>query len=288
MRYISVCLLFILLLASPLWADTSEQQRIALSDQMMKDIHRTYGSTSDIPEEWPLTQVFRNLVAHAGRKNINYRLRVVDSSRINAYALPDGRIVFFSELIKSLPTDDMAPLAWVAAHEISHIEMRHGEKQMTRSLASGILLSLVLGRASGWVQAVGGISYGLLMSGYSRVDEYEADRKALELMRASGYDPNGALTTLRLFQDLEGRRRGMRVFPTHPRAGDRMSSVVAWMQGSGVAVSGAGGQGAGAPAGGQGQQVTTFSLDPIDLTLDPPRPLERERTVNTAIVPAGQ
>jgi len=237
---VTFMLVFMLILPTLAWAEVSERQRLALSEQMMNDITRTYGKTRDLDENEPLAQVFRNLVAQTKRKNINYRMRIAQNERINAYALPDGRVVFLSGLIKSLPGDDMAPLAWVAAHEIAHIEMRHGEKKFTQSLTTGILLAVLVSGSSEWIQGLAGVSQGILTSGYSRVKEYEADREGLVLMRQAGYDPQGSLVTLRLFEDLSKKRGGLRIFPTHPRPVDRMKSVMAWMEKNGIAVAGQG------------------------------------------------
>jgi predicted Zn-dependent protease len=239
-RIIPLLLFFLLLLTSLSWAEVSERQRNGLSEQMMNDITRAYGKTRDLDVNEPLAQVFRNLVAQTKRKNINYRMRIAQNDKINAYALPDGRVVFLSGLIHHLPGDDMTPLAWVAAHEIAHIEMRHGEKKFTRSLTTGILLAVLTGGSSEWVQALAGVSQGILTSGYSRVQEYEADREALVLMRQAGYDPQGSLVTLRLFEDLDKKRGGLRIFPTHPKPADRMKSVMAWMDKNGIAVAGQG------------------------------------------------
>ena len=229
-------LLFIIFIAAPTSAEVSENQILQLSDKMMADITKAYGSPEELPADARLSKIFNSLVSHAKRKNINYRLKVADSKEINAYAMPDGRIVFLSGLIKALPDDDDAPLAWVAAHEISHIELRHAEKRLVKSLASGIVLYFLVARSSTAVQALGVISQGLLTSGYSRVNEYEADRNALILMREAGYDPNGALVTLNLFRDMEKKRKGLRIFPSHPRSADRCKSVLAWMQSSGLAI----------------------------------------------------
>jgi predicted Zn-dependent protease len=229
-------LIFLTVICCPIWANVSDKQISEISNQMEADITKAYGKPEELAPDSRLSRIFSNLVQQAHRKGINYRLKVSESNDINAYAMPDGRIVFLSGLIKALPADDDSPLAWVAAHEISHIEMKHAEKKLMNSLASGAILFLLVGRSSTAMQALGVISQGLLTSGYSRVKEYEADRGALELMRKAGYDTNGAIVTLRLFQDMEKKRKSPRIFPSHPRSGDRYGSVIAWMQSNGVAI----------------------------------------------------
>jgi predicted Zn-dependent protease len=234
-RVIPLVLMLVFFLSSPLWAEMSERQRQALSDRMMADITKAHGKERELDPGEPLMVVFNNLVTHGRRKGIKYRLRVVESKTVNAYAMPDGRIVFYSGLINNLPGDDMNPLAWVAGHEISHVEMRHGEKKFTQALTTGIFLSLLTGGCSDWVKGLAAVSEGILVSGYSRDKEYEADRGGLMLMREAGYDPAGALTTLKLFDDMAKKRKDLRIFPSHPRACDRSKSVMAWMEKNGLA-----------------------------------------------------
>lgn len=268
MKYVIFFIMFILLVAVPVWADFSEKESHNLSEQMMADITKAYGCPKEPSDNAPVSQIFKNLVKHTHRKDIKYRLKVAESKQINAYAMPDGRIVFLSELIKVLPIDDQAPLAWVAAHEISHVELHHAERKLTNSLTTGIALFLIVGKSNSFVKTLGAISQGFLTSGYSRVMEYEADKNALLLMKEAGYDPNGALVTMNLFQNLENKRRGLRIFPSHPMAGDRAKSVVAWMHSNGLAVSYRGTQ--------DEQSLTPLPVQPannmyIDLTLRKPR-----------------
>jgi Zn-dependent protease with chaperone function len=234
-RLAYILLLVIINVTSPAWAGITTEQRVSLSEKMMGEITRSHGKPQSLDSESKVHQIFNTLVQHASRKEIKYRVSVIRNSQVNAFAMPDGRVVFLSGLLDALPGDNDGPIAYVAGHEISHIELRHGEKKFQQAMTTGILISLLTRGSGDWVRLLGGVGHGLLTSGYSREKEYEADRGALELMKKAGYDPNGAMVMLTIFQSMAGR--GARIFPTHPRAEDRMKSAMTWMQEQGIAVS---------------------------------------------------
>ncbi|MHC9539730.1 MAG: M48 family metalloprotease [Vulcanimicrobiota bacterium] len=232
-RLISILILLLFCITAPAWAGVTDEQRRFLSNEMINEITKTQGQVCNVNSDSRLNQIFQKLVAHTSRKEIKYRISIVNKEEINAYAMPDGRVVLLSGLIEALPKDDPSPLAYVIGHELSHIEKRHGEKKFQQSLTTGIIISILTAGAGNWIRLLGTVSHGLVTSGYSRDKEYEADTGGLELMEAAGYDPNGALVTLRLFQNMSGN---LQIFPTHPKASDRYKSAVAWMQGHGIAV----------------------------------------------------
>ena len=65
----------------------------------------------------------------------------------------------------------------------------------------------------------------LMISGYSREQENEADRSALALLKRSGYDPNGLPDFLRKLgrEQTGGGKAGM--FATHPGMGERETAA---------------------------------------------------------------
>lgn len=220
--------LLVWLPAAPAQAELGLKGREQLSELMLGQIVKVHGRPEPAPRNTRAAQVFYTVASQAGRTGVNYRLQVVESDQVNAYALPDGRIVFFTGLLDALPAQDLSPLAFVAAHEIAHVEKKHAERLFQRKLATLILVRVLTRNSEDWVQLMGGLAYNLFSSGYSREMEAEADREAMELMRRSSYDPHGALKTLALFRD--SSRRGLRFFPTHPDPADRYKDAVAWIK----------------------------------------------------------
>lgn len=225
---LSVFLGALLLLSAPARADLSAQERADLSDMMLAEIVKVHGQPEAVPRDQQAAQVFYSLASRAGRQDVHYRLEVVESDTVNAYAMPDGRIVFFTGLLEALPADDVAPLAFVAAHEIAHVEKRHAERLFQKRLATMVFVRLLTRNSEDWVQLLGGFAYNMFASGYSREMEAEADREALAMMQQGDFDPHGALVTLGMFRDAHGG--GMRMFPTHPDPADRYKDAVAWVK----------------------------------------------------------
>ncbi|MEW6284412.1 MAG: M48 family metallopeptidase, partial [Candidatus Eremiobacterota bacterium] len=202
MRWASV--LMVLGLALPAAADdwTADERRRA-SDGVYRELVRTYGEPVQPAWEAPVSQIFHRMAGYSSRNDVPYTVRVVPSETINAYALPDGRVVFLTGLLDALPPGDEDAVAFVAGHEIAHIENHHAERFAWSGGLTGLALALLTRNQSGWVQLLAGVTNGLLVSGYSRGMEAEADRAGMEMMERAGYRPQGALATLKLFKDLD-------------------------------------------------------------------------------------
>jgi predicted Zn-dependent protease len=121
----------------------------------------------------------------------------------------------------------------VLAHEIGHVEERHGIQQMERAQTANMGLTLayvLLGRSPGTLERAGiNVAGGAVFARYGREAEDEADRVAIPLMLAARVDPRGLVS---MFNKLmaEQRRSPTRVeqwFSTHPTTRDRVASTQA-------------------------------------------------------------
>lgn len=117
----------------------------------------------------------------------DFSVRVFDMPFVNAFALPGGRIVLTSKLIKA--ADSPEEVAGVIAHELGHTAHLHPETSLVRAIGLQLLLSLVTGGAGG--DTAGGIVGLLTILQYSRNAEREADRYAVSLLTKGGIDPKG-------------------------------------------------------------------------------------------------
>ena len=118
----------------------------------------------------------------------HYRVTVLNSPVINAFALPGGYVYVTRGLLALV--DDEAELAGVLGHEIGHVIARHGAQRQTAALGT-TLLGAVLGAVAGdgavnQVVSLGGQG---LLAGYSRDQEYEADSLGVRYLAGAGYDP---------------------------------------------------------------------------------------------------
>jgi Zn-dependent protease with chaperone function len=131
-------------------------------------------------------------------KNYKWDFNLVNSSTVNAWCMPGGKVVVYSGILDY--TKDEAGLAVVMSHEIAHAVARHGNERMSQQLAvvlGGVSLSVALSQKPEETQNVFLMCYGvgsvLGTLAYSRLHEYEADKLGMVFMALAGYDPSKAI-----------------------------------------------------------------------------------------------
>jgi predicted Zn-dependent protease len=164
-----------------------------------------------------------------------YHVLVLDSPEINAFATPGGHIFISRGLIQAVESEDA--LAAVIAHEIAHIQLKHGinavnNMKLTRELSD------VADRASEMAardlsiqdrqvlfdSSVRELVTTLLTKGYSRIHEYEADAYALRLLALTGYSPSGLVDALQVLD--RNRSTGGGFYQTHPPPDQRIARIL--------------------------------------------------------------
>lgn len=116
----------------------------------------------------------------------------------NAFAVPGGPIVITDEMVVLAPGDEA--IAGVLAHEIGHVERRHGMRLLARAAGLGATILLITGDASSMLEETSAMPAMLLHLSYSREFEREADARAVTLLRATGRSPAGLVE---LFERLD-------------------------------------------------------------------------------------
>ena len=181
--------------------------------------------------DYRLQNIFQRILPFTQRRDLSYRLQVLrDENTINAYAENDGRVILTTGLLHALPRNDDNALAFVMAHELSHLERNHHQRLATQNTLTNVGIGLLVRDQSDLLRTAAGVGSRMLTSGYSRGMEAEADASGLELMRMAGFNPRGAITTLDLFRRLEASRGRTRVFPDHPTAEDRLRDAQSYLQ----------------------------------------------------------
>jgi predicted Zn-dependent protease len=128
----------------------------------------------------------------------NMKFVVVESSTVNAFALPDGTIVVFTGILDKIDSYD--ELVALIGHEAAHVNGRHGIKMICHDLTGYIFISAILGDVTG-IQAIIGDNLNSLQSlSFSREFEKEADEKGLLLMYNNNINPEGMI---KLFERLK-------------------------------------------------------------------------------------
>jgi tetratricopeptide (TPR) repeat protein len=156
------------------------------------------------------------------RRKVPYRFHIVDTDEVNAFAIPWGGVYVTYGLLKAAETED--ELAAVMGHEIGHVEGRHAVRSVKKQLWGNLLLSLLKGEVSQDVMTALQVAGLFLSLQYSRDQEYDADRRGIEIAYRSDFDPYGEVVFFERLRRLYGDEpRFLSYLSTHPLHRDRIA-----------------------------------------------------------------
>jgi beta-barrel assembly-enhancing protease len=205
----------------------SLEKELALGRRMAAETDRRSKLVADPILLEFVNRVTQNIVINSDVK-VPVTVKVIDSSHINAFALPGGFLYINRGLIKA--ADNEAELAGVIAHEVAHIAARHGAEKATKgNLISWAAIPLIFfGRWGGFlVNQTAGLLIPRSYFKFSRRAEKEADRLAAQYLWKTGYDPQGLITFFEKLRASEKKNPGTlkKVYRTHPMSKDRIEEV---------------------------------------------------------------
>ncbi len=167
--------------------------------------------------------IFNRLTATIPESEYDFKLYVVKSDIVNAFALPGGHIVLYSGLLQH--TDRPEQVAGVLAHEIQHVTNRHGTESLVKDYSLGLFLSVITNDTKTVEQTVGLAKYLGLMN-YSRENETEADTGGMKMLNEAKIDQAGMVEFFEILDEqAEDMPDSLKYFSTHPQTGDRISKL---------------------------------------------------------------
>ncbi|MEX2327557.1 MAG: M48 family metalloprotease, partial [Pseudomonadales bacterium] len=177
----------------------SEEKEIELGAQEHRKIISQYGIYRDKDLQEYIDRVGQRVAAQSSRPELEYHFTILNDEMINAFALPGGYIYVTRGILMHLNSE--AELAAVLGHEIAHVTEKHALRNQTRGKALGVL-STVAAVVTGTpgVYELGNIFGGVLLSGYSREFELEADEVGAAYMAKAGYSPDAMLKTIEILK----------------------------------------------------------------------------------------
>src|SRR4051794_12046393 len=153
------------------------------------------GAYQDARLEGLITQTVDKLVAASERPSLRYKVTILNSPAINAFALPSGQL-YVSRGLLAL-ANDTSELASVLSHEMAHVIARHAairEDQARQAALVSRVASDVFNDPQMGAMALA--KSKIALASFSRGQELEADGIGVGISSRAGFDPYGAVRFL--------------------------------------------------------------------------------------------
>lgn len=207
----------------------STSEEVEIGRQVAADVESKEKILNDATVQDYVNRIGQNLVSVCDRKDLKYSFKVLDSEEINAFACPGGFIYIYKGLMKTM--DNEAQLAGVLGHEIGHVVARHSVKKLQQIYGVSLLIKVALGDKGEAVQNLVGAAAGVILLGYGRDNEFEADEYGTLYEGKGGHNPDGMAQLLGKFKAMEGNPPGTleKLLSTHPPTSERIAKVNAYI-----------------------------------------------------------
>ncbi len=201
------------------------ESEVEIGKEVVRDVESKERVLNNAQVQNYVADVGRRIANICDRRDVKYSFKVLDSNEINAFACPGGFIYIYKGLMKQM--DNEAQLAAVLAHEVGHVVARHSMKRLQAAYGYSILMEVALGdKMSQTAQQMVDAAAGLILLGYGRDNEYEADDYGILYAKKAGYNPKGMIQIFEKFKQMEGQPPNTfeKLLMSHPPAGDRINN----------------------------------------------------------------
>ncbi len=216
--------------------DFTPQQEYYIGRSVAATVFEKYAAYEDPAANRYLNRLGQTLALFSERPELytGYRFQILDDKEINAFATPGGHVFLTTGMLRLADTE--GELAAILAHEISHIQEKHGLQSIRTSRVTAAFTSAALtgARIAGdreigrlteiFEDSIADITQTLFTTGYSRSSEKEADLGAVRILRRAGYDPRSLVSFLKQMEK-RWNPHGPGFAQTHPSPEKRISLV---------------------------------------------------------------
>jgi predicted Zn-dependent protease len=182
----------------------------------------SYGGIYDDPKlESLVSKTVDRLVAASDRPDQAYKVTILNSGAVNAFALPTGQLYVTRGLIAL--ASDTSELSSVLSHEMAHVLSKHAAMREDQAKQAQIAARVVTEMGNDPEITAFTLAKGkLTMANFSREQELQADDMGVAISAHAHFDPFGAsrfLTSMERNAELKAGRSSL-----DPRAQDFLSS----------------------------------------------------------------
>src|SRR5437016_8989874 len=211
--------------AAPSATPAKPNRTIAQTPAAEKEHERilsSYGGGYDDPKlEALIGKTVDRLVAASDRPDQAYKVTILNSGAVNAFALPTGQLYVTRGLIAL--ASDTSELSSVLSHEMAHVLAKHASIREDQARQAAIVARVVTDMSNDPdLTALALAKTKLTMASFSRAQEFEADGIGVGISARAHFDPYGAsrfLTSMERNAELKAGKTSL-----DPRVQDFLSS----------------------------------------------------------------
>lgn len=177
-----------------------------------------------------INRLGKKLLANVNQDSYEFEFHMLETKDVNAFALPGGKILVCSELMRQVKNDN--ELAGVLGHEISHVTRRHTLRQTLHKVGVTTSVEALMGNDPNLVGQRLAHLFEIADLSYNRKQEEEADLTGVELLVKSGFSSDGLLRFLERLEklDLGSNNKMLALFSTHPMPQERIDAMRAHLK----------------------------------------------------------
>jgi predicted Zn-dependent protease len=215
----------------------STQQEVQMGQEEAQQVNAQLPIVQDAVIQNYVNALGQRIARTTSRADLNWQFQVVNSSVVNAFALPGGFVYVNRGVLER--ASNMSEVAGVLGHEIEHVVRRHSVKQMEQAQGAnvgvGILCALTGVCQSGVAQAAINVGGTAVFAKFSRTDEVQADEGGFNNLMRAGISPRGMYTFFQKLlaeeQQSGGGGNTAAWFSDHPGTQDRIADIQRMLNG---------------------------------------------------------
>ena len=194
------------------------QGEAALGERFTKRIQKQLPMVEDEAVLTYVRDIGNKITKVSGRNEFEYEFHVIMDDRLNAFALPGGKVFIHTGAIMN--TESEAELAGLIAHEVAHSDLSHGFQLVTRAnLTSNVFQ---------YIPYIGSTAGNLIVLNYSRDMERQADVFGTRVLAAADYAADGVRNLMVKLEEQHDDAENPQPpawLSTHPDTEDRVSYI---------------------------------------------------------------
>lgn len=203
----------------------TDDDEITLGLETKKSVIKQYDIYNDPALQKYIEGIGKKLALTGERPELPYNFTILDTPVVNAFAAPGGAIFVTRGILNEMRNE--AELAAVLGHEVGHVTGRHSMGALEKQYGYKIifeLTSVLTKKDLSSMKPYADTLAGVIVLGYGRDNEFEADNSGLRYCIAAGYDPGGMASFFKRLEKMEGTPPSKleNLFQSHPPTAERI------------------------------------------------------------------